>query len=119
MQPFFFTKGIKFSSTGSLLGRGDLVFFDFFSPSYDLATGVYTFDSDESFIINTFYYGGFILNYSLTDNMCEAFDFIKGGTITVTRESNVYEIKVDCIALSGGSITGYYKGPLNFIDRSN
>ncbi|MBN1989862.1 MAG: hypothetical protein JW783_10735 [Bacteroidales bacterium] len=113
----FVTTGIKFSSTGNLLGRGDVIIFELYSSSSsELITGVYKFDSYKSHEANTFDYGEFILGYSLTDSMCEAYDYIKDGTISVKKRANSYEIEVDCIAISDAKVTGYYSGSPYFYD---
>ncbi len=110
-----FTSGIKFSSTGDLLGRGDVIIFELYSStSSELTTGTYKFDPYKNQDANSFDYGEFILGYSLTDWMCEAYDYIKDGTITIKKTSNTYEIKIDCIVMSDGKLTGYYKGAPTF-----
>ena len=54
-------------------------------------------------------------------NLYELFDFgleFQSGSVSVTRDGNIYTIEFECTAKNGDVITGYYSGTLHYYDYS-
>ena len=98
----------------SITGTGSGINFELFSSNTTaLEVGDYTFDAGSSGSPGTFDYGNAIYNFNTETGAGTSLD-ITGGKVTVKSNGSTYELTFDCTAADGKSVTGYYKGSLNY-----
>jgi hypothetical protein len=98
----------------SITGTGSGINFELFSSNPTaLEVGDYTFDATMSGSPGTFDYGNAIFNFNTITQEGTVLD-ITGGKVTIISKSPVYELSFKCTGADGKSITGYYKGSLNY-----
>jgi hypothetical protein len=64
----------------------------------------------------TFDYGWVLINWDADIDDCDIDQDIEGGTVTVSKSGDVYEITINCTDEDGKTVTGYYKGTLKYYD---
>jgi hypothetical protein len=96
-------------------GSGQIIYFEMFSSTgTSLDIGTYNFNI-QPFSLKTFDYADYIIDWNDTvddDDWTE----IASGEVTVTKNSNEYEITINCIDKNGLKITGFFKGTLLYFD---
>jgi hypothetical protein len=98
----------------SITGTGSGINFELFSSnSTALEVGDYTFDASSSGSPGTFDFGNAIFNFNTTTGTGATQD-INGGKVTIKSNGSIYELSFNCTAADGKSVTGYYKGSLNY-----
>jgi hypothetical protein len=115
-----FSEGITLLESGGEIsgatGKGHGIYLEMYtsSPS-QLDNGTYEYDywSEEA---GTFDYGWVTINYDAAIKDAEIDQDIEGGTVTVTKTGDTYEITINCTDEDGKSVTGYYKGTLKYYD---
>jgi len=111
---YLFSSGLTFNNN-QFNGSGNLIFFEMFSSvSSELATGTYTFDSNETGNANTFDDGFLIINFDVSTQTGTQV-IINGGTVKVTKTDTMFEFNIDCTTADGKTLTGFYKGILEQI----
>ncbi len=98
----------------------DMLYFKLYSTTGTaLDEGTYTYDA-ESTEAGTYDTGEYIINYSFDySTYTSTYDnlgLITSGDITISKDGDTYTIEIDCTSYSGSSITGYYKGSLDYED---
>lgn len=102
----------------SIIGTGSGINFEIFTTgATSLDVGDYTFDGTMSGSPGTFDYGNAIFNFNTVTQEGTILD-ITGGKITIISNDPVYELSFKCTGEDGKSITGYYKGSLQYYDMS-
>jgi hypothetical protein len=103
----------------SITGTGSGINFEIFttdSLSYDVRD--YTFDAAQSGSPGTFDYANAIFNFNTVTQAGTTLD-IAGGKVTIISKDPVYELSFKCTATDGKSVTGYYKGNLQYYNMSH
>jgi hypothetical protein len=111
---YLFSSGINYDGS-AFSGTGTYFYLEMFSSSSaELVSGTYTFNS-LSENPNMFDYGVLRLNYNTE---LQVNHLVSSGTVKIVKTDAVYEITIDCIS-NGKSLTGYYKGTLNYYNNSS
>ncbi len=99
-------------------GTGNYIYFEMFTSStthLDNGTYQYNYTSEEA---GTFDQGAIAINYNIEYETGEIMQEITDGTVKVSKNSDTYEITIDCTDEDGKSVTGYFKGTLTWYDAS-
>jgi hypothetical protein len=100
----------------SVYGIGNVLYFEIFtSDSSFLDSRTYTFDPQKTYEPGTFDNGVVGLNLNLATFEGDYFPVVS-GTVKINKNGDEYEVSVDCKNGTGKTITGYYKGTLNYYD---
>jgi predicted heme/steroid binding protein len=103
----------------SIQGTGNGINFEMFTTGItSLDVGNYTFDANKTGNPGTFDFGNTILNFTTTTQQGIELD-INSGTVTIKQNGSVYELTFSCTAMDGKSVTGYFKGSLQYFDNSS
>lgn len=97
-----------------LKGEGQVIYFDVYASKNDaLDNGVYNFTEIDTKQTMTVAHSSYVIDfkYGSGANWYE----IVSGKINVTKNGDVYEITINCTDHEGRPVTGYYKGPLQFM----
>ena len=97
-------------------GKGHGIYLEMFTNNASqLANGTYEYDywSEEA---GTFDYGWVSINYDAALDDAEIDQDIEGGTVTINKSGDIYEITFNCTDEDGKSVTGYFKGTLKYYD---
>lgn len=98
----------------SISGTGDGLYFETYtSLPGKLDVRDYVYDANSTGANGTFDFGMLILGYNVSAETGTVFE-ITAGKISVTNNGSEYEISVNCTASNGKTITGYFKGSLNY-----
>lgn len=125
------SSGVNYLENNNM-GAGNMLSFEFFVNSASFNGGTFSYRSDDysDYLPNTFTEGQLIINGSMASTI-PTFDHyyeIVGGTVTVTKSGDVYNISYNVVAqelsLIGpvgtpAALTGSYSGSLVFIDESS
>ncbi len=102
----------------SIVGTGSGINFEIFTTgTTSLDVGDYTYDATESGSPGTFDFGNAIFNFNTVTQEGDMQDMV-GGKITIISNSPQYELSFQCTGADGKSVTGYYKGILQYYDMS-
>ena len=97
-------------------GKGHGIYFEMYaSSSTQLDNGTYDYDA-WGWEAGTFDYGWVSINYDVALDDAEIDQDIEGGTVTINKSGDTYEITINCTDEDGKSVTGYYKGTLKYYD---
>lgn len=103
----------------SITGTGNGINFEIFTTNAtSLDVGDYTYDASKSGAPGTFDFANSILNFNTQTQQGIDLD-INAGKVTVIKTGAEYELSFNCTAMDGKSVTGYYKGSLQYYDNSN
>ncbi len=101
-----------------LSGSGQVIYFEMFSSKgNEFDSRDYTFSSSEPYPVGTFDYGEFCISYS-DDNEVNNWIDISSGKVTISKSGDTYSITIDCKSENGDNIKGFFKGTLQYIDRT-
>ncbi len=99
-----------------LSGSEQTIYFEMFSSKgTEFDNGDYVFSTGNNIPIVTFDEGGYNLMYSIDEDEIE----ITSGKVTIEKNGNEYNITIACKDSSGKSITGFYKGELQYFNYEN
>jgi hypothetical protein len=102
----------EYQTDSSYYNWNTLVYFDFKSPSTtELSSGDYIFDTDRP--PNSFS-EGIVAMYGLAGVAFE----VTEGSVYIEKIGESYQITYDVTIGSSTPLTGYYKGPLTEVDKS-
>lgn len=97
-------------------GSGQLIYFEMFSSKRnEFDSRDYTFSSSEPYSVGTFDYSNFSINYSVNNDDAELTE-ITSGKVTISKSGSEYSITINCISENGESVTGFFKGSLQYFD---
>ena len=100
----------------STSGKGELVFFEMFSPvANSLAAGTYNFDGLQSAAVSTFDFGETFINANYQTGTGEVYRIVS-GKVVVEKNNEIYTLTFDCTDYLGKPIKGFYKGQLKYYD---
>ena len=99
----------EFTGTGNGIG-----IYMYSTISTGLDEGNYVYDEDATEVAGTFEYANVVINYNIEDEEGDVDQDIEGGTVTVTRTGDTYEILLDLTDEDGIKVTGYFKGTLKY-----
>lgn len=85
--------------------------------SDNIEEGAYTYDTSHD--VGTFISGDYILNYDKELDTYDKSASVSNGAISIEKDGYQYIINIICQDEDGNSITGYYKGDLDYSDISN
>lgn len=104
--------GLKFSpDVERSLGTGATVCFHLASPEIDrLVPGTYTYGTDLKPNTFTAYCSS---QYNASDNKAIPAT-ITDGKVSIETSGDEYTVKFDCVVSTGGTVTGMYKGKLDY-----
>ncbi len=103
----------------SITGIGNGIYFEIFTAnSSTLDIRDYSFDATHSGSPGTFDDGNAIFNFNTVTGSGTSLD-LTAGKLTVISNGPVYELTFKCTGDDGKSITGYYKGSLQYYDMSS
>ncbi len=108
---------IKKDSDGEMTfsGSGHMIYFEMFSSkATEFDSRDYSFSTSEPHPIGTFDYGDFSLSY--TEYNDENWVEIKSGKVSISKTGAEYSISINCISENGETVTGFFKGPLQYFD---
>ncbi len=98
-------------------GTGNGIRFWMYSTSSTrLDDGNYVYDELITEQAGTFEWGEFVVNYSMENEEGDVDQYIEGGTVTVEKSGDIYEITINCTDEDGIAVTGYFKGTLKYYD---
>ncbi len=97
----------------SVTGKGDVFMMDMYSVSENaIEPGEYTFA--DSGAAGTFEYSMVLIGYDATTDEADIEDDVVGGTVTVTKDGDIYGFSFNMSTMLGKTITGSYTGSLKF-----
>ena len=100
----------------SASGKGELVFFEMFSPvANNLGVGTYNFDALQSAAASTFDFGETLVNANYQTGTGDVYRIVS-GKVVVEKANDIYTITFDCKDNLGKPIKGFYKGTLKYYD---
>jgi hypothetical protein len=103
----------------SISGTGNGINFEMFTTgTTSLDVGNYTFDANKTGNPGTFDFANTILNFTTSTQKGIDLD-INGGTVTIKQNGSVYELTFSCTGVDGKSVTGYFKGSLQYYANSS
>jgi len=103
----------------SIKGTGNGINFEIFTTkSTSLDIGDYNFDASKTGAAGTFDYANTILDFNTVTQKGIDLD-IKAGKVTIKQIASEYELNFSCTGVDGKSVTGYYKGSLQYYDNSS
>ncbi len=118
---YLFSNGLKIVEDNGVwieeIGKGHMIYFEMYaSSSTQLVNGTYHYDDSYSYLAPTFAYGEILIDYDADQYTFGIYKYIEGGTISVSKSGDVYEITINCTDEDGKTLTGYYKGILKYYD---
>jgi len=97
----------------SVTGKGDVFMVGMYSVSENtIEPGEYTFTDSET--AGTFDYSGVLIGYDAAIDEAEIEDEVVGGTVTVTKDGDIYGFSFNMSTMLGKTIVGNYTGSLKF-----
>lgn len=100
----------------SVSGKGNLLYFELVTSSGTIIdNGEYLLDPTRA--LKTFNKPVYIVNWNASDKK-KAKTKLTGGKLVFQRTGNEYELKYEGTDEFGLEVTGYYKGVLNYYNRS-
>jgi hypothetical protein len=97
----------------SVAGNGDVFMVAMYSASENaIEPGVYTFTDLGA--AGTFEYSMVLIGYDAATDEAAIEDEIAGGTVTVTKEGDIYGFSFNMTTMLGKTLTGDYSGNLKF-----
>ena len=121
---FLFSEDLDFTQGENprIFGTGDRLTFGFTPITPSLDEGAYSFKNTPPFSAGTFRLGTYAVGWGLDNDNDGNLDLtatnFDSGIVSVERDGDEYEITIDCQAVDGKSVTGYYKGRVRYIDRT-
>jgi hypothetical protein len=116
-----FSDGITITNEdGELVvsGSGQIIYFEMFSSTEtSLDIGTYNLNI-QPFSLKTFDYADYMIGWNQTvddDDWTE----IASGEVTVNKNSNEYEITINCTDENGQKLTGFFKGTLSYYNYTD
>lgn len=98
----------------SITGTGSGINFEIFTvDSLSLDVRDYNFDATSSGSPGTFDFGNAIFNFNTVTGSGTSLD-LTAGKLTIINKGSVYELSFKCTGADGKSVTGYYKGSLQY-----
>lgn len=102
----------------SITGTGNGINFEIFSTGTTaLNVGDYTFDASKTGTAGTFDFANTILNFNTVNQQGIDLD-MNGGKVTIKQNGSVYELTFNCTGVDGKSVTGYFKGSLQYYNNT-
>ncbi|MBN2215604.1 MAG: hypothetical protein JW723_15335 [Bacteroidales bacterium] len=99
-------------------GTGNIIYFEMYTTnSLQLDNGTYEYDY-YGLEAGTFDDGWVAINYDVNEENGDVEQDIEDGTVTVSRNGDIYEITIDCTDEVGKSVTGFFRGTLKWYDSS-
>ncbi|MEE4116466.1 MAG: hypothetical protein V2I37_09870 [Marinilabiliaceae bacterium] len=100
-------------------GYGNIVYLEMYSASEaSLEPGTYTFDNTGSGSPQTFDIGRFGM-YVNMDEQSGTIVLANSGSVRVEKSGATWTLNISCTTSAGNPITGFYKGELEYFDRTN
>jgi hypothetical protein len=114
-----FSSGLYYDTNAeTLVGSGEMVYFETFSPSdLELSPGTYYFNDVEIGDTLTFDKGQFWINLDIASES-GTLVFASGGNLDISVNGAEYELTFECETSAGNILKGFYKGGLDYYDRS-
>lgn len=102
----------------SISGKGNAVYFELIVSAADqLVPGEYVFNDNYSDLpTGCFDYSEYYLNVDSSDEGSENDTEITSGKIVVNKSGDIYTITIDCKDEKGNTVSGNYKGTLNYFN---
>jgi hypothetical protein len=121
-----FTISTESNGNMNVSGLGQIIYFEMYSSKdNEFDIGDYTLNLSKPLPVGTFNYGDFVTSYSDENNNIvwvtdenDDNDWVKitSGTVSISKSDSEYSITINCISETGESVTGFFKGELQYFD---
>ena len=99
-------------------GTGHMIYLEIYTSSAEEYDNLeYTYSDSYPAPVGTFDYGDYVLNYS-PGSIDYKWIEITSGSVTISKSGSIYTIIIDCIDEEGNSVSGYFKGALQYFDNT-
>lgn len=114
---YLMSSGLQIVNSGDtasmVTGRGDVIGVSLYSTSINiLESGNYSFS--DTIVAGKFGDGFLIVNYEPSTQTADNQATVKSGTVSVTKEGDVFDITLNMVSEEGNTITGNYSGTLTY-----
>lgn len=113
------TEGLSFDDDSYPVGKGHRIVFYMYSNTGNAFDNIeYTYSPSEPCQIGTFDFGYYNINYDADSDDVEVEKDINEGTVKVSKKGEEYTITINAKDEDGKIVKGFYKGKLNYYDRT-